>query len=36
MTTPEALNCYAAALDFLAKRYCKTFSLAFGSRSKLS
>ncbi len=22
MTTPEALNCYAAALDFLAKRYC--------------
>mgnify|MGYP000124674495 FL=1 len=36
MTTPEALNCYAAALDFLAKRYCKTFSLAFVSRSKLS
>ena len=22
MTTPEAVNCYAAALDFLAKRYC--------------
>lgn len=22
MTTPESVNCYAAALDFLAKRYC--------------
>lgn len=24
MTTLEGLNCYAAALDFLAKRYCTT------------
>ena len=24
MTTPESVNCYAAALDFLASRYCRT------------
>ena len=26
MTNPESVNCYAAALDFLASRYCQTGS----------
>jgi hypothetical protein len=29
MTTPESFNCYAAALDFLASRYCRSDN-AFG------